>query len=107
MAVLAIRKTYPQQARKVAAAFWGLDYAMCRKLVIVVDEHVEVHDHAAVMQVVAANVHPGRDAFFHQGPAHPLDHATPAPLQGHHMGLDATAKLAGEHPTPWPARLSE
>ena len=42
---------------------------------------------------------------FHQGPAFPLDHATPTPLTGHSIGIDATAKLAGEHPGPWPVRL--
>lgn len=104
-AVLAIRKTFPQQARKAAAAFWGLEHLMCRKLLIVVDEGVDVHDPAAVLRALAANLFPGRDAFFHQGPAHPLDHAAPTPRQGHHLALDATAKLAGEHPGPWPARL--
>ena len=105
-AVLAIRKSYPMQAHKAAAAFWGLELTMCRKLVIVVDEHVDVHDAAAVLRAVAANVHPGRDAAFHPGPAHPLDHAAPTPLVGQHLCLDATAKLPGEHPGPWPARLA-
>ncbi len=101
---LSIRKTFPQQAHKVASALWGLDHLMCTKLVVIVDEHVNVHDYREVMLAVAANAHPGRDVFFHSGPAHPLDYAAPQPLVVQHLAIDATAKLAGEHPRAWPER---
>jgi 4-hydroxy-3-polyprenylbenzoate decarboxylase len=104
-AFVAIRKQYAQQARKVAAALWGLEMLMFTKLLVIVDESVDVHDPGQVLAAIGANVYPGRDVFFHQGPGFPLDHAAPEPLAGHQMAIDATAKLPGEHPYPWPARL--
>ena len=105
-AFVSIRKTYPQQARKVMSAIWGLGQMMFSKIIVVVDAHVNVHDHNQVWFHVGANVHPGRDVVFHQGPTDILDHAAPACGVGHKMGIDATAKLPEEgHPRPWPPEM--
>lgn len=106
LAVVAIRKTYPRQAHKVAAALWGLEALMFTRLLVIVDADVEVRDPRQVLLAVGANVHPGRDVFFHDGPAHPLDHATPVGIAGHGLAIDATAKLPEEHGAAWPQRLS-
>jgi 4-hydroxy-3-polyprenylbenzoate decarboxylase len=105
-AVLAIQKSAPHQARKVASAVWGLDFLASTKCVVIVDAQVDVHDAASVLAEIAANVHPARDVFFHQGPGDPCDHAAPTSGLGHAMGIDATRKLPGEHPTSWPQRLA-
>jgi 4-hydroxy-3-polyprenylbenzoate decarboxylase len=105
-AFVAIKKTYPQQARKVMSAIWGLGQMMFSKIIVVVDAHVIVHDHNQVWFHVGANVHPGRDVVFHQGPTDILDHAAPVCGVGHKMGIDATAKLPEEgHPRPWPPEM--
>ena len=44
-AIVSIRKTYPGQARKVMSAVWGMGQMMFTKFVVVVDEHVDVHDY--------------------------------------------------------------
>ena len=87
-----IRKTVAHQARKVAAALWGLEQTMFAKYLVIVDEAVDVHDYRQVLSALGTNVDPGRDVFFHQGPGWPLDHAAATPLAGHALGIDATAK---------------
>jgi 4-hydroxy-3-polyprenylbenzoate decarboxylase len=104
-AFVAIRKTFEYQARQTAAALWGSEALKFTKFVVLVDAGIDVHDPAQVWSRVGANVAPEKDVFFHDGPAHPADHAgTMFPL-ARHMAIDATAKLPGERPGPWPAPL--
>lgn len=106
IAFAGIRKQYAQQARKVMNALWGLDRLSTVKLLVIVDEDVDVHDDEQVWFAVGANAHPGRDTIFSEGPADMLDHACPQRGIGHRMGIDATTKLEGEnHPRPWPGKL--
>ncbi len=97
-AIVSIEKTYAGQARRVAHAVWGMRPLMFSKLLVIVDEAVDVHDVKQVLSAVTANVHPGRDVFFHQGPPDPLDLAAVDGTLGHAMAIDATAKLPQEHP---------
>ncbi|NQV27013.1 MAG: UbiD family decarboxylase [Rhodopirellula sp.] len=107
IAFAGIRKSWPQQARKVMNALWGIDRLSHVKLLVVVDEHVNIHDDTAVWSAVGANSHPGRDTIFSGGPADMLDHAAPVRGVGHRMGIDATSKSADEgHPRPWPDALN-
>jgi 4-hydroxy-3-polyprenylbenzoate decarboxylase len=102
-AFAAIRKSYPRHAQQIAAALWGLAPLRTTKLLVLVDADVDIHREEQVWSRVATHAHPGRDAWFHEGPADPRDLATPIPLSGQAMGIDATAKLPGEHPGAWPA----
>jgi 4-hydroxy-3-polyprenylbenzoate decarboxylase len=107
VAFASIRKSWPQQARKVMNALWGIDRLSNVKMLIVVDEEVDIHDDTAVWSAVGANCHPGRDTIFSQGPADMLDHAAPVRGVGHRMGLDATSKSVEEgHPRDWPDALN-
>ena len=102
-----IRKEYPLQARKVASSIWGAGQMMFCKLIIVVDEDVNVHDEQAVMFAVGANVDPRRDTFIVDGPIDILDHAAPYWGAGSKMGIDATRKIAGEGIVrDWPVPLT-
>lgn len=103
LAFASLRKTYPRQARQTAAALWGLAPLRQAKLLVVVDADVNVQQADEVWQRVATHAHLGRDAWFHEGPTDPRDLAAPIALAGHALAIDATAKLPGEHPTPWPA----
>ena len=65
--------------------------------------HVNVHDAESVWFHAGANVHPGRDVAFWDGPTAMDDHAAPIRGVGRRMGVDATAKLPEEgHERPWP-----
>ncbi len=102
-----IRKTYPQQARKVMNALWGLDQLATSKLLVIVDDDVDVANDDSVWFAVASHAHPGRDTLFSDGPADMLDHASPIRGIGSRMGIDATRKLPDEgHPREWPESLS-
>ncbi len=103
---LSIKKTYPMQARKVMNAIWSLRQLMFSKIVVIVDEEVNVQDEEKVWFYVGANVDPGRDVVFSEGPLDILDHAAPRCGVGHKMAIDATRKLPEEgHPRPWPEEL--
>jgi 4-hydroxy-3-polyprenylbenzoate decarboxylase len=100
---VSIRKTAPMQAFKVMNAVWSSEPTLNSKIVVVVDEHVNVHDEEKVWFYAGANVHPGRDVVFMHGPTNVLDHAAPLRGAGHKMGIDATRKLPEEGGSrPWP-----
>ncbi|MCH8310472.1 MAG: UbiD family decarboxylase, partial [Chloroflexi bacterium] len=48
-AFVAIRKAYPLQARRVMHSIWGAGQMAWTKLIIVVDDDVNVHDESAVL----------------------------------------------------------
>lgn len=101
-----IRKEYPYHARKVIHSLWGAGQMALSKFIIVVDEHVNVHDEQEVLFCLGANVDPRRDTVISEGPLDILDHAAPFEGAGSKMGIDATRKIPGEgHVRRWPMRL--
>lgn len=105
LVIVAIRKSYPGHARKVCQALWGTGQIMFSKIIVVVDEDVDVHDMTEVLWRVTGSIDPGRDVFFSEGPIDQLDHATNLACYGGKMGVDATRKLPGEKgfAREWPA----
>lgn len=104
--IVAIRKSYPGQARKVMNAIWSLGQAMFTKCIIVVDEDCDVQNVAEVVLRVANNIDPERDIQFTFGPVDSLDHAARLPNYGSKMGIDATRKWRAEgFERPWPAMI--
>ena len=91
-----IRKEYPLQARRVMHAIWGAGQMAWTKMIIVVDETVNVHDQDEVLFHLCANFDPGRDIEIVSGPLDILDHAAPRLGAGHKIGFDATVKIKGE-----------
>ena len=101
-----IRKEYPLQARKVMSSIWGAGQMMFSKMIVVVDEHVNVHDEQEVLFHLAANVDWRRDIMVVDGPCDILDHATPHYGSGAKIGIDATRKIPGEGEVrAWPELL--
>lgn len=100
---VSIRKEYPQQARKVMHALWGLGQLAMSKIIVAVDAHVNVHDPEEVWFQVGANCDFSRDVELVVGPLDTLDHAARNPGWGGKLGLDATKKtpLEGGRPD-WP-----
>jgi 4-hydroxy-3-polyprenylbenzoate decarboxylase len=103
--ILAIRKAYPGQARKVMHAIWGLGMLSLTKTIVVVDAHVDPHDYNQVAFYVGANVDPARDLVLTDGPADHLDHATTRQFVGGKLGIDATAKGPDEGTREWPPEI--
>jgi len=101
--LVSIRKSYPGHARKVMHAIWGLGQAMFSKVVVVVDEEVDVQNVREVAWKALNNIDPERDIQFVIGPVDSLDHASRLVNYGSKMGVDATRKWPGEGFTrPWP-----
>jgi 4-hydroxy-3-polyprenylbenzoate decarboxylase len=103
LVVVSIKKQYPYHAFKIMNGLWGMGQMMFSKIIVVVDASVNVHDTSEVLFQVCANIDPQRDTIFTKAPCDSLDHATDVPNIGTHMGIDATAKLAGEgYQRTWP-----
>jgi len=95
-AFLKIRKEYPLQARRVMHAIWGAGQMSFTKFIVVVDEHVNVHDENDVLFHLFSNCDPERDMELARGPVDILDHASNELGAGSKIGFDATVKMAGE-----------
>src|SRR5881275_2244678 len=104
-AIVAVRKQFPGHAAKVMHAVWGLGMLSLTKCVVVVDEHVDVHDYEQVLFYAGANVDPKRDVLISEGPLDHLDHAPERQFVGGKLGIDATAKWPEEGARPWPDEI--
>ena len=111
IAVVAIRKSYPGQAKRIMMGVWSfLRQFLYTKFVIVVDEDIDARDWKDVMWAIATRMDPVRDVtLVDNTPIDYLDFASPAPGLGGKIGLDATSKLASETTRAWgrPIRMAE
>ena len=105
LCIVSIKKAFPGHARKVMHAIWGLGMLSLTKGIVVVDEHVDVHDYQQVMFYVGANVDPKRDIVVTEGPLDHLDHAPTLQFIGGKIGIDATAKGPLEGTREWPPEI--
>ncbi|MFI5310613.1 MAG: menaquinone biosynthesis decarboxylase [Gemmatimonadales bacterium] len=103
---VSIRKEYPGQAFKVMNALWGQGLMSLAKVLVVVDDWVNVRDPKEAWWVTLNNIDPERDARFSMGPMDVLDHSSRAFTYGSKMGLDATRKFPEEgFARSWPERI--
>jgi 4-hydroxy-3-polyprenylbenzoate decarboxylase len=93
---VSIKKEYPGQAYKVMNAMWGQGLMSLAKVLVIVDEWVNVRNPQEAWWVALNNIDPERDVRFTMGPVDVLDHASRAFTYGSKMGLDATKKLPEE-----------
>lgn len=100
---VSIRKEYPGQAFKVMNALWGQGLMSLAKVLVIVDEWVDVRNKEEAWWVALNNIDPQRDARFAMGPMDVLDHSSRTFTYGSKMGLDGTRKLPEEGFTrDWP-----
>jgi 4-hydroxy-3-polyprenylbenzoate decarboxylase len=92
LVIVSIKKRYPGQARKVMYALWGLGLMMLAKTIVVVSEHVDVHNLSEVAWRATGNIDPKRDVVLLEGPVDDLDHAAIRHRFGGKLGIDATEK---------------
>jgi len=106
LVIVSIRKRYPGHARKVMYALWGLGLMMLAKTIVVVSEHVNVHDLSEVAWRATGNIDPKRDLVIIEGPMDDLDHAALRHRFGGKLGVDATEKTAMDGiEQPWPEEI--
>jgi 4-hydroxy-3-polyprenylbenzoate decarboxylase len=104
LALVSIRKSYPGQAKKVMNALWGLGHMMMlTRVLVIVDEDVDVHNVRETAWFVLNNLAPERDVVTIPGPVDDLDHGSYTIAYGTKIGIDATRKSAAEGYTrEWP-----
>jgi 4-hydroxy-3-polyprenylbenzoate decarboxylase len=101
---VSIRKEYPGQAYKVMNALWGQGLMSLAKVLVIVDDWVNVRNPQEAWWVALNNIDPERDARFTMGPMDVLDHSSRTFTYGSKMGLDATKKFPEEgFVREWPA----
>ena len=105
--MVSIKKTYPQQAKKVMHAIWGMGQMMLPKMIIVVDEHVDVQKEKEVWWRVFNNIDAKHDIVMVEGPLDALDHSSPMAKWGTKIGIDATKTWPEEgHTREWPDEIN-
>ncbi len=103
---VSIKKQYPGHAYKVMQGLWGLGLMMLAKVIVVLDEDVNVQKPAEAWWTALNHIDPERDILFTRGPVDDLDHASRLPSYGSKMGIDATRKGPKEGFTrPWPDKI--
>jgi 4-hydroxy-3-polyprenylbenzoate decarboxylase len=82
---------------------WGMGLMSLAKVIVVVDEGIDVQNTAEAWWYALGNIDPERDVRFTRGPVDDLDHSSQLPAFGSKMGIDGTRKWPEEGFTrPWP-----
>ena len=103
LAVAAIRKQYPGHAKRVMFGIWSfLRQFMYTKLIVVVDDDIDVRNWKEVIWAITTRVDPARDTLIAENtPIDYLDFASPVSGLGSKLGIDATNKWPGETTRRW------
>jgi len=97
LAIVCIKKRYPGQAKKVMMGLRGMGQLSLTKILIVVDQDVNVHDMNDVIWAVTTRADPKRDTMLiDNAPTDTLDPASPLLKLGSKMGIVATKKMKEE-----------
>ncbi|SMG22166.1 UbiD family decarboxylase [Paracoccus sp. J56] len=103
MAVVAIDKRYPGQARRVMMALWGmLPQFSYTKMIVVVDRDIDVRSWDDIVWAISTRMDPARDTvLLDRTPMDYLDFASPLEGLAGKLGLDATTKIGAEISREW------
>ncbi|MDE2380120.1 UbiD family decarboxylase [Bradyrhizobium sp.] len=103
IAVASIKKRYPGQARRLMLGLWSmLPQFSYTKLLIVVDDDIDIRDWRAVMWAVSTRSDSSRDLVtLTDTPIDYLDFASPKSGLGGKLGIDATTKIPPETDRAW------
>jgi 4-hydroxy-3-polyprenylbenzoate decarboxylase len=103
VAVISIKKQYPGHAKRVMFGIWSyLRQFMYTKLVIVVDDDIDVRRWDDVVWALSTRSDPARDTVIVENtPIDYLDFASPQAGLGGKIGFDATNKWPAETQREW------
>jgi 4-hydroxy-3-polyprenylbenzoate decarboxylase len=103
LAVVSMKKQYPGHAKRVMFGIWSfLRQFMYTKIVVVVDDDVDVRDWKEVIWALTTRVDAARDVtIVDNTPIDYLDFASPVSGLGSKLGIDATNKWPGEVTRTW------
>ncbi len=108
--LVSIKKSYPAQAFKVAAALWGAGQMGFNKCLVILSHKPGVSIKDNFLESIKT-MNPLRDCTIVNGTLDVLDHATPTTGMGGKIAIDLTEKLpvellGSEHPTGLEVRIS-
>ncbi len=108
MAVIKLRKAYPGHAKRVMFGVWSfLRQFLYTKIIVVVDEDIDIRSHEDVLWAVSTRVDPARDTVIVENtPMDYLDFASPVSGLGSKMGIDATNKWPEETSRQWGRKIA-
>jgi 4-hydroxy-3-polyprenylbenzoate decarboxylase len=102
---VSVRKSFPGQAWKVMNGMWGIGLLSLAKVIVAVDEDVDVRNVQEAWWSALVNLDPDRDVRFTKGPTDVLDHASREFSFGSKMAVDGTTKWPEEGGrAPWPKK---
>jgi len=103
LAVVSMKKQYPGHAKRVMFGVWSfLRQFMYTKLIVVVDDDVDVRNWRDVIWALTTRIDPARDLVIAENtPIDSLDFASPVAGLGSKLGIDATNKWPGETQREW------
>jgi len=96
LVLVSIRKEYPGHAFKVMNGLWGAGLMSLAKVLVIVDDFIDVRNPQEVWWYALNNIDPERDVRFSKGPIDDLDHSARAQSFGSKMGIDGTRKWKEE-----------
>ncbi|MEE2745864.1 MAG: UbiD family decarboxylase [Pseudomonadota bacterium] len=107
LAVVSIKKSYPGHAKRIMMAIWSyLRQFLYTKIIVVVDEDINVRDWADVIWALSTRMDPSRDVtILDSTPIDYLDFASPVSGLGGKIGFDATNKIPPETSREWGQKL--
>jgi 4-hydroxy-3-polyprenylbenzoate decarboxylase len=94
--IVSFEKRYPAQARKLMSGLWGAGQMAFAKMLLMVDDDVDVHDYDAVARRLLDRLDIANDLILNEGVLDVLDHSAPTALYGAKLGVDATTPMGGE-----------
>ena len=94
--VVKIHKTYPGQAIKVMNSLWGAGQMMFNKVLVVVDESVDIQNPEEILRTFAQNFNADYSLHFSKGPLDVLDHSSQKFAFGSKLGIDLTIPFPEE-----------
>ncbi len=90
--VVSIKNRYPGQPEKVANALWGAGQMMFNKILVIVNEDVDIRDNIQIANLFSSHYDAQSSIIFSKGPLDILDHAADKAAYGSKAAIDLTVK---------------
>ncbi len=88
--IVKIKNRYKGHAEKVIHALWGAGQMMFNKILLLVDETVDIHNYRVLASKVFERLNPSEHILFSRGALDILDHSSSKQAYGSKMGVIAT-----------------
>lgn len=96
--VVAIEKEFPGHASRVISGLWGMGQMSFAKAIVIIDDRGLLANGETLLKHILDTVDFRTDVIITEGILDVLDHSAPQPFYGSKIGIDATARMAGERP---------